>query len=146
VQIGSPPHFKGADQSLVSKQAAYQRSHSTPHCPSPSCRLGLTIVMSDDMAIFTLSRRRSLRRVLLGFGLFAVIGLILRASWSSDSTPVPQKAASKAFIVASMKNDNTDWIQENLPGWDLIRYVVDDPKAKYTVPRNKGREAMVYLT
>ena len=46
--------------------------------------------MSDDMAIFTLSRRRSLRRVLLGFGLFAVIGLILRASWSSDSTPIPQ--------------------------------------------------------
>ncbi len=98
------------------------------------------------MAIFTLSRRRSLRRVLLGFALFVVLGLILRASWSSDSIPISQTPTSKAFIVASMKNDDTDWIQENLPSWDLIRYVVDDPKAKYTVPKNKGREAMVYLT
>ncbi len=102
--------------------------------------------MSDDMAIFTLSRRRSLRRALLGFGMFVVIGLVLRASWSSGSTPIPQTPGSKAFIVASMKNDDTDWIQENVPGWELIRYVVDDPKAQYTVPKNKGREAMVYLT
>ena len=25
-----------------------------------------------------------------------------------------------------MKNDDTSWIQEHLPGWNLIRYVVDD--------------------
>ena len=33
-----------------------------------------------------------------------------------------------------------------LPGWSRSVYVVDDPSAKLTVPKNKGREAMVYLT
>jgi hypothetical protein len=103
--------------------------------------------MGDDMSIFTLSRRRSLRRILLGFGLFVVIGLVLRASWGSPhDEPLIDNTGSKAFVVASMKADNTDWIQEHLPAWNLIRYVVDDPKARYTVPKNKGREAMVYLT
>jgi hypothetical protein len=105
--------------------------------------------MSDDMGIFTLYGRRRLRRVLLGFGAFVVIGLVLRASWFGPSdTALTDIAASgsKVFVVASMKNDDTSWITEYLPGWTLIRYVVDDPKAQYTVPKNKGREAMVYLT
>ncbi|KAH8787456.1 hypothetical protein F5882DRAFT_112436 [Hyaloscypha sp. PMI_1271] len=105
--------------------------------------------MSDDMGIFTLYGRRRLRRVLFGFGVFVVIGLVLRASWlpphDSAITDI-STSGPKAFVVASMKKDDTNWIQEHLPGWNLIRYVVDDPKAQYTVPKNKGREAMVYLT
>jgi hypothetical protein len=109
--------------------------------------------MSDGMSIFTLSRRRRLRRLLLGLALFAVIGLVFRgrASWSEphDEPPIEPpigKSSTKSFIVASRKNDDTAWIGENLPDWNLVRYVVDDPKAQYTVPKNKGREAMVYLT
>jgi hypothetical protein len=105
--------------------------------------------MSDDMGIFTLYGRRRLRRVLFGFGAFVVIGLVLRASWlRPHDSPITDISTSgpKAFVVASMKNDDTNWIQEHIPGWNLIRYVVDDPKAQYTVPKNKGREAMVYLT
>jgi Protein of unknown function (DUF3431) len=99
--------------------------------------------MSDDMGIFALSRR-----FLLGLGVFAVIGLVLRNSWlrAHDNTADLSAPASKAFIVASMKKDDTNWISEFLPDWKLIRYVVDDSKAQYTVPRNKGREAMVYLS
>lgn len=100
------------------------------------------------MGIFTLSRRRRLRRALLGLGVFVVIGLVLRSSWlrPHDTTENLSAPTSKAFIVASMKKDDTKWIQEFLPDWKLIRYVVDDSKAQYTVPKNKGREAMVYLS
>ena len=45
-----------------------------------------------------------------------------------------------------MKKDNTSWIEQNVLGWDVRRYIVDDAIARYTVPKNKGREAMVYLT
>ena len=107
--------------------------------------------MSNDMSVFTFSRRHSLRRLLLGLGVFAVIGhLILRGetSWfrSHDEAPVGGSTSKYSFIMASRKSDNTTWIKENFPNWGLIRYVVDDPEAQYTVPKNKGREAMVYLT
>lgn len=52
----------------------------------------------------------------------------------------------KVLVVASMEKDDTTWIEEHLPDWQLVRYVVDNPSAQYTVPKNKGREAMVYLT
>jgi hypothetical protein len=109
-------------------------------------------IFTDGMKIFTLPRRRSLRRLLLALGVFAVISLILRgrASWVRPHDEVPMshidRTSTKSFIVASRKNDDTTWIEENLPDWDLVRYVVDDPEARYTVPKNKGREAMVYLT
>ena len=110
--------------------------------------------MSDEMGFFTLSQRRRLRRALLGLAAFAVIVLVLKSSFlSSPDTPsikpdtdASTKPPAKAFVVASMKKDDTAWIQEYLPDWKLIRYMVDNPKAEYTVPQNKGREAMVYLT
>ncbi len=115
------------------------------------------------MGLFTLSQRRRLRRILLGFGVFVVIGLVLRASLLSpyDSSPQsspPKESPSfipdislalpppKVLVVASMKKDDTTWIQKYLPDWTLVRYVVDRPTAQYAVPLNKGREAMVYLT
>jgi hypothetical protein len=110
--------------------------------------------MSGEMGLFTLSQRRRLRRILLGFGAFMIIGLVLRASLlSPHSTPImghpqqiPPPSPRRVFVVASMEKDDTAWIQEYFPGWKLIRYVVDNPAAQYTVPKNKGREAMVYLT
>lgn len=104
------------------------------------------------MGVFTLSQRRRLRRILLAFGAFVVIGLVLRASFLSppDSPPIIKDISTpppaKVFVVASMEKDDTAWIHEYLPDWKLIRYVVDNPGAEYTVPKNKGREAMVYLT
>ncbi|KAK8134508.1 hypothetical protein PG984_006520 [Apiospora sp. TS-2023a] len=50
-------------------------------------------------------------------------------------------------VVASTKSDNTTWFHRHLPPqWNKSIYVVNDPKASLTVPQNKGREAMVYLT
>lgn len=52
----------------------------------------------------------------------------------------------KELVVASMKGDNTSWLEENFAGWWKNLYVVDDRAAELTVVRNKGREGMVYLT
>lgn len=50
------------------------------------------------------------------------------------------------LVVASMRKENVTWLHEYLPNWKKNIYVVDDPTAEFTVPLNKGREAMVFLT
>ncbi|KKZ60736.1 hypothetical protein EMCG_04584 [[Emmonsia] crescens] len=54
--------------------------------------------------------------------------------------------ADHELIVAALSTDNTSWLDENLPDWKKNVYIVDNPKATLTVPKNKGRESMVYLT
>jgi hypothetical protein len=61
---------------------------------------------------------------------------------SAATTP----SRTKTLVISSMKKDDTKWIEQNVQGWEIHRYITDDPTAKYTVPKNKGREAMVYLT
>ncbi|KAI9675114.1 MAG: hypothetical protein M1817_001522 [Caeruleum heppii] len=53
---------------------------------------------------------------------------------------------SKELVVASLKDDDVSWIHEHFPDWSKAIYVADDPQASLTVPKNKGRESMVYLT
>jgi Protein of unknown function (DUF3431) len=50
-----------------------------------------------------------------------------------------------AFVVASVKKDDTSWIAA-FPEWSHHIYFIDDFYAYLRVPVNKGREAMVYLT
>ncbi|KAI0400902.1 hypothetical protein F4802DRAFT_601540 [Xylaria palmicola] len=50
------------------------------------------------------------------------------------------------LVVASVQAEDTSWLHAHLPDWHKNIYVADDPGAALTVPRNKGREAMVYLT
>lgn len=49
-------------------------------------------------------------------------------------------------VVASTRSEDTSWLKVYLPEWKTHIYVVDDPGSKLTVPKNKGRESMVYLT
>jgi hypothetical protein len=51
---------------------------------------------------------------------------------------------STAVVVAALKKDDLSWI--DLAWWDVWKYEVDNPKARHAVPKNKGHEAMVYLT
>lgn len=53
---------------------------------------------------------------------------------------------SKEIVVASLKDDDTSWIAEHLSDWHASIYTVDDPLSELTVPVNKARESMVYLT
>lgn len=50
------------------------------------------------------------------------------------------------LVVAATKNENIAWLDSNLRGWLKTVYIVDNTEARPTVPTNKGREAMVYLT
>jgi hypothetical protein len=45
-----------------------------------------------------------------------------------------------------MKHENTSWFNEKCPDWHKYIYVVDEPTSGLTVARNKGREAMMYLS
>lgn len=51
-----------------------------------------------------------------------------------------------AVVVASQASENASWLYEYFPDWEKNIYRVDDPSAPLTVPKNKGRESMVYLT
>ncbi|PGH06235.1 hypothetical protein AJ80_08204 [Polytolypa hystricis UAMH7299] len=70
-------------------------------------------------------------------GIFSTI-----SSRRDDITSNP----TKVIVAASLKDDDTSWIRKELSDWEAKIYVVDSPEAKYTVPLNKGRESMVYLT
>jgi hypothetical protein len=56
------------------------------------------------------------------------------------------EAVSRHLVVAAMSGDDTSWIARRLPEWSSTIYTADDPLALPKLPRNKGREAMVYLT
>ena len=64
----------------------------------------------------------------------------------TSGDPEPGRQYSKGVVVASTKNENTSWVLDKLPGVEPYIYVVDDPEAKYTVPKNWGNELMPYLT
>ena len=57
-----------------------------------------------------------------------------------------QKRLHVTLVVASQSKDNTTWLANAFPSWEKMIYVTDNPTAALTVPANKGREAMVYLT
>ena len=52
----------------------------------------------------------------------------------------------KELVVASLVGDDISWLDEPFSDWKTNIYVVNDPNASLTVPKNKGREAMAYLT
>jgi hypothetical protein len=72
--------------------------------------------------------------------------------------PTPQYVPGKAkpasetytrtLVMGRLKRDSISWIETELPGLNTSIYVVDDddPNARLRVPKNKGHEAMVYLT
>ncbi|KAJ2897445.1 hypothetical protein MKZ38_004676 [Zalerion maritima] len=58
----------------------------------------------------------------------------------------PKTRPEVEIVVASTKKDDTSWFARFLPGWERNIYVVDDRNALLQVPKNLGREAMVFLT
>ncbi|KAF2740152.1 hypothetical protein EJ04DRAFT_518942 [Polyplosphaeria fusca] len=55
-------------------------------------------------------------------------------------------ARRTAVVIASQKTEDPKWLDEYFPQWEKNIYKVDDQDAPLTVPKNKGRESMVYLT
>lgn len=55
----------------------------------------------------------------------------------------------KELVIAAMKNSDMSWVEDNISAdWVVNIYRADLPEgeAEFTVPDNKGNEAMVYLT
>ena len=95
-------------------------------------------------------RRGGLRRVLIGVVGVVILWRILTSSFYGAENPVAIDAQSgptisQAFVVASIEKDDTAWLYEHFADWAIFQYIVDNPSAQYTVPGNKGHEAMVYL-
>ncbi|KAJ5272354.1 hypothetical protein N7478_007479 [Penicillium angulare] len=55
---------------------------------------------------------------------------------------------TKELVVAAMSYSNMSWVEDNVPDWKSNIYRADMPpgEAQFTVPENRGNEAMVYLT
>ncbi|TVY23461.1 hypothetical protein LHYA1_G008385 [Lachnellula hyalina] len=89
-------------------------------------------------------------RIIVGFLGLSVIAVSLRISYYSQhlvmSTEEGKGSPSKTLVVATVEKDDISWLHKHLPEWDVSRYVVDDASASLTVPKNKGQEAMTYLT
>lgn len=77
-------------------------------------------------------------------------GKTLQVNGGSTSSVVldtkGRKQRRTAVVVASQASENATWIGEAFPKWEQNIYSVDDPTAALTIPKNKGRESMVYLT
>jgi hypothetical protein len=66
-------------------------------------------------------------------------------------TPGIAKPASENYtrtlVMGRLRDDDVSWV-DTLPDLNTAIYVVDDddPNARLRIPKNKGHEAMVYLT
>ncbi|KAI0893137.1 hypothetical protein F4806DRAFT_477131 [Annulohypoxylon nitens] len=60
--------------------------------------------------------------------------------------PPPTIRRETEIVVASTSDEDASWVYRHFPQWNPKVYIVDDPLTLLTVPKNKGREAMVYLT
>lgn len=63
--------------------------------------------------------------------------------------PIIEKERGNALVVVSLKSEDTRWLGGLLEDWERNIYVVDGESlkegAKLRIPKNKGREGMVYL-
>jgi hypothetical protein len=64
----------------------------------------------------------------------------------SAVTPSSRSTYTRTLVIPRLTSENVSWIEEELPDLDTAIYVVNDPNAPLHPPKNKGNEAMVYLT
>jgi hypothetical protein len=64
---------------------------------------------------------------------------------STLRTTSEDKLERVALTAASQTTDNTTWLEESFPTWEKAVYLTDAP-SNLSVPVNKGRESMIYLT
>ncbi|KAI5359213.1 hypothetical protein Slin14017_G101150 [Septoria linicola] len=68
---------------------------------------------------------------------------LFQTSSSTGASTTAQPAVT--IVVASESGDDTTWL-EPFNDWTKAVYITDNASASLTVPRNKGREGMAYLT
>jgi hypothetical protein len=60
--------------------------------------------------------------------------------------PLPNHNYTQIIVVPKMKAEDISWLEQELPDTPKAVYVVDDRRAPLHPPKNKGNEAMVYLS
>ncbi|KAI1827600.1 hypothetical protein F4861DRAFT_491919 [Xylaria intraflava] len=107
------------------------------------------------MASFLHGSRKLFLATVLSTGLFFLLALPRQDPYSASLPHLSQDDAGDGIrpedrelelVVASVKAENVTWLHAQLPDWHKNIYVADDARAALSVPANKGREAMVYLT
>ncbi|KAF2000554.1 hypothetical protein P154DRAFT_491705 [Amniculicola lignicola CBS 123094] len=64
-----------------------------------------------------------------------------------DGVPKPPgHNYTTVMVLPKTEKEDISWMERELPNVPLMVYEVDNPNAVNKVPKNKGREAMVYLT
>ncbi|MCJ1333437.1 hypothetical protein MMC10_010136 [Thelotrema lepadinum] len=65
-----------------------------------------------------------------------------------NSKTEKQPAISKVIVAAARATEDVSWMSKIGDGWEPYAYNVDntDPTAPLQIPKNKGHEAMVYLS
>jgi hypothetical protein len=53
---------------------------------------------------------------------------------------------SSILVVPKVHDEDTNWLQEEVPWQKTAVYVADDPNAPLHPPKNKGHEVMIYLS
>lgn len=71
--------------------------------------------------------------------------------WAATKAYIPDiKPAkfkhTKTLVIATQQKTRISWINRELPDIETAIYIVDNDTAPLRPPKNKGREAMVYLT
>lgn len=72
--------------------------------------------------------------------------LLIEHDRNPDETLSEVTKSSIGTVVASQSRENTTWLPTFFPKWNHNIYVADQPSATLSVPKNKGREGMTYLT
>ncbi len=67
-------------------------------------------------------------------------------SQQSSETGRNLSSSSRLVVFTKTKEENTSWIDEELPGLEHLIYVADDMEAEHHPPKNKGHEVMIYLS
>ena len=64
-----------------------------------------------------------------------------------DHSKTKAEERGNAIVVASLKGDDVKWLKDVRPEWEKNIYIADDEerRGELRIPRNKGRESMVYL-
>jgi hypothetical protein len=71
---------------------------------------------------------------------------VIQSGQASGGEGTKASGRRTAVVVASQASEDATWLDKYFPQWEKHIYRVDDSSAKLTVPKNKGRESMVYLT
>jgi hypothetical protein len=58
----------------------------------------------------------------------------------------PPYEYSRTLVIGKLSDEDISWIARELPGLNTSIYHVDAPPSELQIPKNKGHDAMVYLT